>query len=140
MKPGKGGQAEAILDRFQPLAPGIGADSGSLPDRPSVSTMVRLAGSEPRRSSLRAEFVDAGAELVITLGQEALDSVRAVADTVTGVQDRLQPQGYGTRGRVVVDGWSGDLLPLVHPGLARQTKRVEWVTALQTWRDTLNSQ
>jgi hypothetical protein len=43
--------------------------------------------------------------LVVTLGQEALDAVRGVADHVADVQAQLTHDGhYGEAGSVIIDG------------------------------------
>lgn len=133
----KGGQGLAIRDRFGPLAAFLGVHNGSLPSRPSTRELVALAGSDARRVGLRRELVDADAPLVITLGQEALDAVRAVCDATAGVQVKLSPHGYGAAGELLVDSKVMSLLPLVHPGFARQTKHDAWRAALQQWRADL---
>ncbi len=139
VKGGRGSQGDAISSRFQPLAPSIGADLGSLPARPTPGDLAAIAASERRRDSLRRELVDAGAPLIITLGQEAIDSIVAVADETRGVQQRLSPDGYGRVGHATVDGRSFDLMPLVHPGFRRTVKDPRWVEALERWAASTSS-
>ncbi len=139
VKRGAGGQGEAIRTRFAPIAAELKLHQGSLPDRPTASQLVRLAGSEDRRETLRAEIVEVGAPLVITLGQEALDAVRQVADGCEGVQSRLTPDGYGQRGTLTVGSSDFELLPLVHPGFQRQAIKPEWKTAFARWSSETTS-
>lgn len=86
-----------------------------------------------RRDGLRAEIIQAEAPLVVTLGHEALDALREIADEVAGVQSRLAPNGYGEVGYLRVDGRRHDLLPLVHPGFRRQTSDARWLEAFEGW-------
>jgi len=75
---------------------------------------------------------------VITLGQEALDAVRAVADDVGGVQTRLAPDGYACMGTLTVGDRRFKFLPLVHPGLIRQQKKGSvWRAAVDKWKAAL---
>jgi hypothetical protein len=134
VKGGPGSQGDAIQRRFAPVARELGVHEGSLPVRPTRRGLVAVAASSPRREDLRREIVAAGAPLVVTLGQEALDAVRGVADTdVRGVQETLSPSGYGRRGELVVDRHRYELLPLVHPGFRRQTSNEDWKRALAAW-------
>jgi hypothetical protein len=118
---GKGSQREAIRERFGPIARHLGLNPGGLPVRPSPRRLVDLAGSKDRRKSFQAELKEASAPLIITLGEDALAAVRAVA-TVHGVPGNLSIEGYGTRGTLNLDGHTCELLPLVHPGFQRQLR------------------
>lgn len=69
-----------------------------------MTGLLRLAASEPRRTTLRTEVIEGEAPRVLTLGQEALSALRAIADSVSGVQERLAPDGYAVVGDLVVDG------------------------------------
>ena len=134
VKDGRGSQGAAIRERFEPIATAMASPLSTLPKRPSERQLVELVRGGPRRDTLRAEFVSAGAPLVITLGQEALDAVRAAADHYTGTQQRLAPtDDYGTCGGLVIDGHTMELLPLVHPGFQRQTTRPDWKHQLARW-------
>ena len=133
VKKGANSQGEAMSTRFAPKAELIGVHEGSLPKRPTTRQLVEIAASDERRDSLRQEILDARAPLIITLGQEALDSVRAVADEITGVQARLQPGGYGRAGHVVIAGTRTTFMPLVHPGFRRQITDAQWRDALDSW-------
>lgn len=134
VKQGAKSQGEAMATRFAPVAAEMGVHPGSLRSRPSTRALVEIARSDVRRQSLRAEVVEADAPLVITLGQEALDAVRSVADGCGGVQTKLAAEGYGARGELVINGRPFEFLPLVHPGFERQTKNPDWVAALASWR------
>lgn len=134
VKEGSGSQGDAARTRFAPIAAAINAPLSTLPTRPTPRQLVRTADSEPRRTSLRRELVDSSAPLVITLGQEALDAVRSVADHCAGTQQRLaSTDEYGTRGNLTIHGHQMQLLPLVHPGFQRQTKRPDWLQQLARW-------
>jgi hypothetical protein len=133
VKFGRGSQGEAIRDRFGPVAEALQLHPGLLPKRPSTRQLVALAASDPRRESLRGEITTAGTSLVITLGQEALDAVREVADECVGVQERLTTGGYGQEGTLTIDSTQHRLLPLVHPGFQRQTNRADWKAAIDRW-------
>ncbi|MEZ5296528.1 MAG: hypothetical protein R2697_09755 [Ilumatobacteraceae bacterium] len=133
VKHGAGSQGAAIAERFAPWAERNRIDPGSLPKRPSIRDLPKLAGAEPRRTTLRHEIVSIGAPLVITLGQEALDAIRLIADDVAGAQPTLAPDGYGRIGALEIDGQRFDLLPVAHPGFLRQTKRPDWLAAFESW-------
>ena len=135
VKTTKGSQGAAIAERFNPLASALDASPGTLPTRPSKRQLVDLATSEGREPSLRSEIVEIGAPLVITLGQEAIDALSAVADTLDGVQRRLRPEGYGGEGTGTIDKHSFAVRALAHPGFIRQTKHPEWRAALNSWTE-----
>jgi hypothetical protein len=134
VKHGSRSQGVAVAQRFAPIAEILRLHPGSLPSRPTERVLVQLAGSDVRRDTLRRELLDAGAPLVITLGQEAVNALRAVAD-VTGVQAKLAPTGYGQVGEIAVDSHRMALMPLAHPGFVRQTRDAAWVEALAKWCD-----
>lgn len=133
VKPGRGGQAAAIEERFAPAAEQMGVPAGSLPKRPSARRLPALAVAEPRRSGLRAEILEASAPAVITLGQEALDAVVGVADSAEHVPRRLEPHGYGQLGTMWLDRLRFAVLPLAHPGFLRLARDASWLAALATW-------
>jgi uracil-DNA glycosylase len=133
IKHGKGSQGDATATRFAPIAEVIGVHAGSLPTRPTRRQLVGVAASERRRESLRAEIVDIDPELLVTLGQEALDAIAAVADDAAGVQTTLRPDGYGAVGHVTINGRNLSWLPLVHPGFRRQASDAEWKRAFEEW-------
>jgi hypothetical protein len=129
-----GRQRDAIANRFAPLAAHLDVHPGSLPSRPTDAQLVQIAGSEPRRTMLQREIVDAGAPAVITLGNPALAALRAVADSVESVGKSLTPKTYGATGRVVVDGHRFEVRPMVHPGfLSKIGPHASWQHALAPW-------
>lgn len=130
------GQGAAIRDRFAPIADQLRVHRGSLPPRPTPRELVAIAAGDERRDSFRDELIHAQASLVITLGQEALDAVSAVAE-VESVPTRLVPEDYGKPGRVKVGSRVMELLALVHPGFIRQTTNAAWRSAFARWRDAL---
>jgi len=134
VKYGKGSQGAAIAERFAPLAEQLGVHPGSLPTRPRTSELPKIAGGDRRRDTFRAELLEAGAPLIITLGQEAVDALGAVADDSTGLPRRLAPEAYGRRGSVAMDGYRFEVLPLAHPGFLRQTNDQVWRAAFDGWK------
>ena len=100
---GKGSQGEAITSRSAQWRKVLEYTLVHRRLRPSCNQLVGIASSERRRDSLRREILDSGAPLVITLGQEALGALLAVADEAAGVQTELSPSGYGQVGHIVVD-------------------------------------
>lgn len=138
VKQGAGSQGAAIervnaLSRKMALA----IPAGDLPARPSPRDLVKHAVTSPRRESLRRELLETGAPLIITLGQEPLDAVRGVADSVPEVPEKLVPdRNYGSRGSAILDGRKFELLPLVHPGLLRQVgPDSDWARAHQDFTE-----
>lgn len=86
VKHGPRSQGDAIINRFNPIARKLELTEGALPERPTAKGLVGIASSADRKQSLRAELDAAAAPLLITLGQQALDVVRAVAHDCHGVQ------------------------------------------------------
>ena len=134
VKGGPGSQGNAITERFNPIARRLGLVEGQLPKRPTARALVNIAASSPRRDRLRQEVLDAGAPLVVTLGQEALDVLRGVAHHLTGAPSRLDPHGYGSNADLIIGGRTFTLLPLAHPGFLRQTTHMKWRDALTRWK------
>jgi hypothetical protein len=137
-KRGRGSQGAAIADRFLPVAGHLGVNPGSLPTRPSTKELPKIAAGDKRRDSFRAELLEADAPLIVTLGQEAVDSVGAIADDSTGLPRRLAPQGYGRRGALTIEGHRFEVLPLAHPGFLRQTNAPAWREAFDGWKRSSN--
>lgn len=136
-----GSQRAAIAERFAPIAGDLAVHPGSLPPRPNDAQLVRIAGSEPRRTTLRREIIEAGAPVVITLGNSALGAVRAVADSMDGAPNSLSPETYGAIGHLFIDEHGFELLPMVHPGfLSKLGNRPAWQKALDRWHPRLNTE
>lgn len=138
VKTGKGSQGDAIAGRYEPWAAEAGAPASSLPRRPSPSTLVGLAASEVRRSGLRREILDLRPSAIVTLGQEAIDGLRAVADRTDGGQAVLRPTAdYGNPGSVEVDAHTFTVVPVVHPGFLRQRSPGDpWREAHNRWANS----
>ena len=131
-KGGAGSQGEAIAKRFAPIATQLGMHAGSLPARPSPTSLVRLA-VDTQRDRLRIELSDAGAPLVITLGQEAADVIRQVVDHSAGAQTKLAAEGYGQSGEITIGGYRANWIPLAHPGVIRP-KEGTWSRTHEDWK------
>lgn len=132
VKHGKGSQGAAVK-KYNALAAAMGREPAELPKRPSPTGLGVIVNSDARRASLRREISSSGASRLITLGQEALDAVLAVADAHGDAQTKLSPDGYGRTASLEVDGTSFAWTPLVHPAFIRQTDDVEWTHALSAW-------
>ncbi|MGH9133408.1 MAG: hypothetical protein ACRDZZ_05690, partial [Ilumatobacteraceae bacterium] len=128
---------EAMRNRYDKVAPKLEREPASIPKRPSAHAMVELARSDERRDSLRAEVLDAHPKAIVTLGQEAIDGLAAVADAQAGVPSRLTPDSeYGLDARVTIDGDDFLVIPLVHPGLLRQAAAgARWSVSHTRWED-----
>lgn len=132
VKHGKGSQGKAV-ERYNELAAELGRLPADLPKRPTRA-QIRDTARHDRFDSLREEIVAAGADRVITLGQEALDAVRVVADDVGDAPVKLVVDGYGESRDLTIDGTTLEWVPLVHPGFLRQTKSTEWRDAVAGWK------
>ena len=140
VKRGPNSQGDAITTRFNPIAVQLGLREGDLPTRPTTKQLVGIASSTDRASALRAEILKSRAPLVITVGQEALDAVRSVADGSDGVQTRLAPdEAYGRRGELSIDRSTVALVGLAHPGFMRQTTNTDWKNAFSSWKAIRNT-
>jgi hypothetical protein len=124
-----GTQGDAMTKRYDPLARALGLPPHHLPTRPPVDRLVRQAIDE-EGERIAGELAESGAQLLITLGNEAL----AVAGSLlTGdLPQRLQRgDGYGRRLSATLAGRSIDVLPLVHPG----QRSHDWERTHATWRE-----
>jgi len=134
VKSGTGSQGDAIDQRFNPIARTVGIPEGTLPRRPSVSSLVKIAASAPRREMLRAEILDAHVDMVITLGQEASDAILRVADKSDSTPRSLTPdETYGRPTSLTINYRQMEWLALAHPGFIRQTTNARWLSALDDW-------
>jgi hypothetical protein len=134
VKHGCGSQGDAIRSRFAPVARQIGVHPGSLPERPTVKALPAIAAGPARRNTFRREILDIDAPVIISLGQEAIDALAAVADSCSGITSRLSPDSYGQPAEIVIEGVRRTVLPLAHPGFIRQTKDAAWVDAIAAWQ------
>lgn len=134
-------QLRAMKRKYEPFALAAhGLASATIPERPSPPDLVHLAIHE-HRERLRAQFVEAAAPLLVTLGEEARQTVIAIADEVHGtpqvplVASRFaaDPTLYGKRGKVRIDGTTVDWYALVHPGQRKPAwneLRAVWLAGL----------
>lgn len=121
------------LDDYNLLARAHDLPLASLPPRPDPAELPVLAADQ-FGERLRGELLAVAPRLVVTLGQEAWDTLLAVADTeapALGLSQARSEGRYGARGAVAVGGWSAAWLPLAHPGLLG--KSAPWQTAHQLW-------
>jgi hypothetical protein len=136
VKSGAGSQGAAIAQRFDPWALQHGAPISSLPRRPSPKRLVELLAPSGRRESLRNEIISIKPDVILTLGQEALDGLCAASDECLPAQERLVPDDrYGRPGSVIIANQAFELIATVHPGLLRQAQQGHWRSAHQTWAD-----
>jgi len=121
------------LDDYNLLARAHDLPLASLPPRPDPAELPVLAAAQ-FGDRLRGELLAIAPRLVITLGQEAWDTLVAVADTEApawGLSNARAEGRYGARGAVTISGWSAEWLPLAHPGLL--AKSAPWQSAHQLW-------
>jgi hypothetical protein len=124
-------QGDAIRESFDPFAasvPGLGP--ASLPARPTPAALVKLA-TTTQRDRLRSELLESGAKVVLTLGQEASDTLCGVTDDPQPAGVRLDRNAYGRPGRVKVGSAEFEWLALAHPGVTR--RKGPWRDAHLAW-------
>lgn len=114
VKSGPGSQRSAIEQRYLPFAKKHRLETPTIPRRPSASALVDLA-IRSHADRLRSELLEARAPLVISLGNEALSVLHAVA-TCEGLPTRLSIKDYGREGRVRLQDYSAHVYAMVHPG------------------------
>ena len=119
------GNAAAIKKHYDPMAVRLGLPQANLPKRPST-----VSADKSRLAQLEAEFVESGAELIITLGNEPL------ATLFPGGPRKLEVQGYGERRDALFLGQHPvAAIHLCHPrqagGLGQSTLR--WTQAHADW-------
>lgn len=141
VKQGKSGgrrqQADAIEADYAPFAAAAGLPSASLPARPVPDELVSLAASQ-HGDRLRAEFEEANAPLVVTLGEEARRVLMAIADKVDGAPAQpldgrwfaVDEASYGRPGIARVGGMEAQCYALVHPG----QRSTGWRQLHDRWR------
>ena len=140
VKSGAGSQGAAIAERFNPWATQYGAPTSSLPPRPTPKQLVGLLDPSGRRESLRDEIISINPDTILTLGQEALDGLRVASDECRPAQERLAPDDqYGRSGSATIANHQFEFMATAHPGLLRQTRRADWLSAHQNWADRQRS-
>lgn len=130
VKTGARQQGSAITERYGPFAKSRGLPPTELPERPKARELVDLA-VRSQAVRIRREILESEAGLVVTLGQEAWDTLVGVANNPKPPGDRLTSLAYGKRGTIEIDGRKLEWLPLAHPGIVRQSKA--WREAHQAW-------
>jgi hypothetical protein len=122
VKGGRGSQGASWRERFEPFAAEAGLAAPTIPARPAVDDLVRLAVDE-HRDRLRAELLESGAPIVLTLGEEARRVLAGIADEVEGPPtETLSTKGgissarYGEEGRATIGERTIRWMALVHPG------------------------
>jgi hypothetical protein len=124
--PGGWGQASVHEWVYNPFAVTVGGRllPASLPARPAPAELVRVATAD-HAGRLRRELLEARAETVITLGEEARQVLLTIADSSVGesaaVLTRPRFQGpsfadYGEAGIVRIGDHTARWYALVHPG------------------------
>lgn len=132
-------QADAITNQYAPFASKANLPSANLPSRPTRPELVRLALTE-HRSRLEAEIGEAGAPVIITLGEEARRTLTGIADATEG-QPTLPLVGrgftgenaskYGVAGTATIGGRTMKWRALAHPGQPSRTWRMlhdSWIS------------
>lgn len=124
---GRGTQGEAMAKRYDAFAKEYGLPLHQLPDRPPADQLIRRAVEE-EGERLRTELQESEANLVITLGNEALAVIASLVGSHLPHQ-LSSNASYGTVVRSRLQGRDVDVLPLVHPG---QRSSV-WTRAHEGW-------
>ena len=133
----------AIDEDYTPHAEGAGWPEVSITTRPDEQTLISWA-VEQFGDRLRADLSNADpAETVISLGNEALGSLRRLlgpdADAPGDTLQQIYDAGlYGTAGTLTIEGRDVEWFPLVHPGLLKGKTdpggaRRRWLEAHDQW-------
>lgn len=122
IKRGGGSQQGDVIDTvYAPFAAALKLPAVSLPPRPSIPGLVRLAVTE-HRERLRGELVEAGAPVVVTLGEEARRVLAEIVDHVDGpplthlARADVTQKTYGEPGVVKVGPLEAVWYAVAHPG------------------------
>lgn len=127
-------QGDAIDQDYATFACAVGLPQASLPTRPSIASLTRLAVTE-HRNRLRRELCEANATTVVTLGEESRRVLAAVADECSGQptmelnRRTLTIDTYGSPGRVIIGSLEARWFALVHPG----QRNPEWAALHASW-------
>lgn len=130
VKDGPSSQQRAIDTRYAPFAKERRLPAATLPPRPAPRELVRIA-TRDHAARLRAELLESAAPLVITLGNEALAVLRAIANH-EGIPAKLDPApaAYGREGRVQIEDHTARVIPCIHPGQHADV----WTRAHTAWK------
>jgi Asp-tRNA(Asn)/Glu-tRNA(Gln) amidotransferase A subunit family amidase len=114
LKNGAGSQGSAMRERYEPFASARGLPGFSLPQRPPRPAFVQQAVRE-NGEALADQLRASGAEVAVTLGEEAADVFAAI---VGAEPVGLRRDGdYGRERRVPTTFGVRAWIPLIHPGL-----------------------
>ena len=121
--PAKREQGDAIAAEYDAIAADLGFEPASLPKRQSAASLVKRASTEFADRTI-ADLEQADADLVVTLGNEALQALANIENLspeapAQNLQTLRDDSRYGARGKLRVNGRDVDWLPLAHPGLLR---------------------
>jgi len=120
--PGKRDLGDAIRIEYNSIAEQMGREPSHLPGRISPATLPLRAAKE-FGDRMRKDLLDASPELVITLGEEAWQTVNIVfgldAHSPVSYFEALHGEAYGRPGTIRSGSHVAKWLPLVHPGLLR---------------------
>jgi uracil-DNA glycosylase len=136
VKSGKGEQGTAIDNTWKNCAVENGWEGGDLPSRPSATTIVQMATHAAR--ALADELASAQTTAILTLGQEAADTLEKVVEVITpppGLPLRAYDDAYGNPGRIRLGGREVTWIPLAHPG-ATGRNNTAWHTCHDDWKKT----
>jgi hypothetical protein len=131
-------QGDAIMEEYDPLAGVMGKQIFTLPKRLSTRDLPHKA-IENFGKKLLVEFVETKPALVISLGEEVWNALRMwpgmrAKHPAVSFRDLKGPR-YGERGEIIGDGHAAQWLPLIHPGLLRQSLDVEAGRETGSWED-----
>jgi hypothetical protein len=114
-------QGDVIDSIYNPFARTVNLPLANLPRRPTPTALIRRALSG-HRDRLRAELSEAGAPVVITLGEEARQVLAGIADHGEGPPTTPLTRGadideaYGLPGSLVIGDVEAAWYALAHPG------------------------
>lgn len=122
----------ALASVYDALAPQLELPRHDLQPHPGENQIVAEAVNA-HRDRLRGELRRCQPELVVTLGNAALRTLREVVDSAAGgpPAQGLIADGYPDSGDVVVDARRMQFLPLIHPGSPPvwQERHAAWIRA-----------
>ena len=111
------GVAAALESAYIPLGERLGLPAAALLPHPTEAQILAEAVAH-HRDRLRQEITMCEPELIVTLGNAALRTLRTIANTFSGGPPGagLSLDGYPHPGRARVERHDAEVLPFVHPG------------------------
>jgi hypothetical protein len=122
------GVARVIHEVYAPFAKTHDLPAADLPQHPDTRAIVR--GAQIDR--LRAELATVQTEILVTLGNAALEVMRTLLGR-EGPTSLVPDADYGSRIETELDGRSVAWYALVHPGQQRE----DWRSAHAAWANSL---